>query len=103
MCNRGAVDITNATGPPATARRPVLEMVDLDGFADRVPAAISIGEQQRNAAGADGVFSTIRRAAGDGTSCLIATHNEELLEYADRVVAIRDGRVEAVQRVEATP
>jgi ABC-type lipoprotein export system ATPase subunit len=51
----------------------------------------------RNAAWAGGVFSTIRRAAGEGTSCLIPTHNEELLEYADRVVGIRDGRVEAVQ------
>lgn len=104
----------------------LLEELGLLAFADRVPAEISIGEQQRtglaralvlrpkllladeptghqDADWAAGVFATIRRAAAEGTSCLIATHNEELLGYADRIVGIRDGRLERVLHADARP
>lgn len=104
----------------------LLEELGLLAFADRVPAEISIGEQQRtglaralvlrpkllladeptghqDADWAAGVFATIRRAAAEGTSCLIATHNQELLGYADRIVGIRDGRLERVLHADARP
>jgi putative ABC transport system ATP-binding protein len=104
----------------------LLEGLGLAAFADRVPAEISIGEQQRtglaralvlgpkllladepaghqDADWAAGVFATIRRAAAEGTSCLVATHNQELLGYADGIVGIRDGRLEPVRHTDARP
>ena len=104
----------------------LLEALGLAAFADRVPAEVSIGEQQRtglaralvlrpklvladeptghqDADWATGVFATIRRAAKEGTSCLIATHNQELLGYADRIVGIRDGRLERVRHPDTRP
>jgi putative ABC transport system ATP-binding protein len=94
----------------------LLEALGLAGLARRPPAEISIGEQQRAALAralvlqprllladeptghqdeesAKAVFGAIRRAAGDGTACVVATHNREFVAFADRVLAIRDGRV----------
>jgi ABC-type lipoprotein export system ATPase subunit len=96
----------------------------LDGYGDRTPGEISIGEQQRtglaralaltprllladeptghqDAGWAKGVFEVIRAAAEDGTACLVATHNQELLQYADRIVGIHDGHLEDVAHDEA--
>lgn len=95
----------------------------LDGYADRAPGEISIGEQQRtglaraialtpkllladepsghqDAGWAKGVFKVIRSAAEDGTACLVATHNQELLQYADKIVGIHDGRLADVAHEE---
>ena len=97
----------------------LLKNLGLGGYAHRAPAEISIGEQQRtglaralalsprllladeptghqDAVWAKGVFKVLRRAAQEGTACLVATHNRELLQYADRIVGIRDGRLEDV-------
>jgi ABC-type lipoprotein export system ATPase subunit len=38
------------------------------------------------------VFEVLRKAAGRGTCCLVATHNEELAGYLDRIVSMADGR-----------
>ncbi len=85
-------------------------------MADRLPSESSLGEQQRVALGralvrrprlllADEptghqdedatavVRSPLRQAAAEGTACLIATHDPELLDIADRVVTLADGRV----------
>jgi putative ABC transport system ATP-binding protein len=98
----------------------LLADLGLDAYADRAPGEISIGEQQRtglaraialtprllladepsghqDAGWAKGVFKVIRAAAADGTACLIATHNQELLEYVDRIVGIHDGQLEDVE------
>jgi putative ABC transport system ATP-binding protein len=100
-------------------REPVEQLLvglGLDGFADRSPSEISLGEQQRTALAralvlrptlllADEptghqdegwgrvVLRTLRAAAHGGMSCLLATHNEEAIQFAGRVLAIRDGRV----------
>ena len=97
----------------------LLEALGLDTYSDRAPGEISIGEQQRtglaraialrprllladepsghqDAGWAKGVFQVIRSAAADGTACLVATHNQELLQYADRIVGIHDGQLEGV-------
>lgn len=94
----------------------LLADLGLDGYAERGPTEISIGEQQRtglaraialtpkllladepsghqDAGWAQGVFKVIRSAAAEGTSCLVATHNQELLQYVDRIVGIHDGRL----------
>ncbi len=42
---------------------------------------------------ARGVLRAIRFAAKEGTACLVATHHREAVQFADRVLAIRDGQV----------
>jgi len=39
------------------------------------------------------VLRTLRRAADAGTTSLVATHNEEVLKYVDRILAITDGEL----------
>ena len=81
---------------------------------DRLPAEVSLGEQQRAALAralvaspallladeptghqdsvwARGVMRALRNACVEGTSCLVATHNPEVLRYVDRILGIRDG------------
>jgi putative ABC transport system ATP-binding protein len=95
----------------------LLRMFGLDELHDRAPAEVSLGEQQRTALAralllkpklilADEptghqdegwgkrVLAGLGAAARDGTCCLIATHNQEAMKYARRVLAIRDGRIE---------
>lgn len=83
---------------------------------DRLPAEVSLGEQQRTALAralvtspallladeptghqdsvwARGVMRTLRNACLEGTACLVATHNPEVLRYVDRILGIRDGHL----------
>jgi putative ABC transport system ATP-binding protein len=92
----------------------LLSMFGLAELADRQPWEISIGEQQRAALAralvlvprlllADEpighqdeswggrVLKAIRLVAERGVSCLVASHNPEAMEIADRVLRIRDG------------
>jgi putative ABC transport system ATP-binding protein len=92
----------------------LIEALGLGALAHRLPSEVSLGEQQRTAlaralvlrpavlladeptghqdAGwSTGVFNAIRAAAAEGTACLIATHNHEVLRFTNRVVAIADG------------
>jgi putative ABC transport system ATP-binding protein len=93
----------------------LLEDLGLAHLQMRYPKETSVGEQQRTAlaralvlsprlvladepAGhqdrgfSNRVFEVLRKAAGRGTCCLIATHNEELAGYLDRIVSMTDGR-----------
>ena len=103
----------------------LLELLGLTDVADRLPSETSLGEQQRAALGralvlgprlllADeptshqdgawtkGVLSALRHASEGGTACLLATHHRATVRYADRVLAIRDGRVEEVDPADLT-
>ena len=94
----------------------LLEEFGLTEMADRVPSETSVGQQQRTAlaralvlsprllladepsghqdAGwANGVFDALRRAAMDGTCCLVATHNEDVAEFLDEIYSMKDGRL----------
>ena len=94
----------------------LMDDLGLAQFADRAPTEVSLGEQQRtglaralvcaprllladeptghqDAVWGRGVLRTLRRAADAGTTSLIATHNEEVLKYVDRVLAIKDGHL----------
>lgn len=96
----------------------LMRSLGVEHVAPRLPDECSLGEQQRTALAralvlsprllladeptghqdetfADAVFETLRTAAADGTSCFVATHNRELVAFADRVLAIRDGRLSA--------
>jgi putative ABC transport system ATP-binding protein len=88
----------------------------LTDLRDRIPAEVSLGEQQRAALAralvaspallladeptghqdsvwARGVMRALRNACSEGTACLVATHNPEVLRYVDRILGIRDGRL----------
>jgi putative ABC transport system ATP-binding protein len=104
----------DAAGRSAAAA--LLERFGLDGYAGRAPAEVSLGERQRAAVAramvlepsvlladepsghqdadwAARLFQAFRWIAGNGTSCLVATHSEEFLKLVDRVATMRDGRV----------
>ena len=95
----------------------LLESLGLEALQARYPKETSIGEQQRTALARalvlspsllladepsghqdstfhERVFATLRRAAGRGTCCMVATHNEEAAPHLDRVVHISDGRLQ---------
>jgi ABC-type lipoprotein export system ATPase subunit len=94
----------------------LLEGLGLDALQDRYPRETSVGEQQRAALaralvlspllmladeptghqdrGWTGrVFNAVRRMAGDGTACLLATHDEDVIRFLDRVLSMSDGEL----------
>jgi len=46
------------------------------------------------------VLDVIRRATSSGTAMLLATHDQGVVEIADRVPAMEDGRVREAMRAE---
>lgn len=95
-----------------------LERFNLARYRERAPAELSLGEQQRlavaramvvrprllladeptghqDAGSAELLYTAFRGVAAAGSACLVATHSEEFLDRADRVVAMRDGRLAA--------
>jgi putative ABC transport system ATP-binding protein len=96
----------------------LLEQLGLAELADRPPQETSIGQQQRTALGRalslapsvlladeptshqdagwrDAVWQLLVEAAATGTSCLIATHEEEAAELATRVWRVDGGVIGA--------
>ncbi len=94
----------------------LLERFGLSALAERLPAEGSLGEQQRAALAralvrrprllladeptghqdedwSKGVAVALRSACAEGSACLLATHNAELLDFADRVLSLHDGRL----------
>jgi putative ABC transport system ATP-binding protein len=99
-----------------TAATGLLARLGLAGNGDRLPAEVSLGERQRAALAramvvgprllladeptghqdadwATAVFEALRALAGQGSCCLVATHSEEFLALADRVLTITDGQL----------
>jgi putative ABC transport system ATP-binding protein len=95
----------------------LVESLGLTPLQFRYPKETSIGEQQRTGLARalvlaprlvladepsghqdrsfhDRVFATLRRAASRGTTCLVATHNEQAAPHLDLVVHISDGRLQ---------
>jgi putative ABC transport system ATP-binding protein len=100
----------------------LIEGFGLNDLSGRPPSEVSLGEQQRTALArafvlrpklllADeptghqdaqwgkAVLRGIRMAAREGTACLVASHNPEILGYIDRLLAIRDGRIRERRRI----
>jgi putative ABC transport system ATP-binding protein len=92
----------------------LIDALGLRSLQDRYPKEVSVGEQQRaglaralvlsprllladeptghqNAEWAEAMFGTLREGTMKGTSCLAASHDEALLRYVDRVLAMSDG------------
>jgi len=115
---------------PARARERAAELLASVGLGERMthrPAALSGGEQQRCAVAralvhqpavvladeptgnldhgngemvADVLFRLVREREA---AVLLVTHNRQLASRADRVLLLRDGRLEPVPAVEALP
>ena len=89
----------------------LLERLDLGAVGGRLPEETSLGEQQRaavaralllrpaavladeptshqDAARAAGVVAALRRAADEGAAVLVSSHEPEVIDAADRVVAL---------------
>lgn len=94
----------------------LLAQVGLEGFGDRAVQQLSGGEQQRvsicralapqpallladeptgslDSASGTAVLELLRQIAAAGTAVVMATHNEQALKYAARVVRISDGQI----------
>ena len=110
---RVASDLVDGAASEAQAR---LKDVGLGSLADRFPSELSGGQQQRVAiaralakkphllladepTGAldqetgEQVVSLLRDAARAGTAVVVVTHDEDMVQFADRVIRLRDGRV----------
>jgi putative ABC transport system ATP-binding protein len=100
-----------------TRARDLLDLLGLGDKAGEVPAVLSGGQRQRlaiaralaneptllladeptGALDTDGgreVLELFKRLHADGQTILLVTHNDEVAEAADRIVRMRDGRVE---------
>lgn len=107
---------TGVGAEPSERIDSLISDLGLAELKDRLPAEISLGEQQRTALAralitspallladeptghqdsvwARGVMRTLRSACIEGTACLVATHNPEVLRYVDRILGIRDGHL----------
>ncbi|MBK5269072.1 MAG: ABC transporter ATP-binding protein [Acidimicrobiia bacterium] len=114
---------------PALARELAeksLDEVELGGMADRYPDQLSGGEQQRVAiarglvgprsvlladeptgaldeATSESILKLIRSRCDAGAAALLVTHEPAYAAWADRVVRLRDGRVEGISVRSKTP
>jgi len=106
--------------PAETRARDLLDLLGVGDKADELPAVLSGGQRQRlaiaralaneptllladeptGALDTDGgreVLELFRRLHDDGQTILMVTHSAEVAAGADRIVHMRDGRVEADQ------
>jgi putative ABC transport system ATP-binding protein len=103
-----------------------LEEVDMEGMADRYPDQLSGGEQQRVAiarglvgsrsvlladeptgaldeATSESILKLLRSRCDAGAAALMVTHEPAYAAWADRVVRLRDGRIEGISERTKTP
>jgi putative ABC transport system ATP-binding protein len=103
-----------------------LEEVEMGGMADRYPDQLSGGEQQRVAiarglvgprsvlladeptgaldeATSESILKLLRSRCDAGAAALLVTHEPAYAAWADRVVRLRDGRIEGISERTKTP
>lgn len=103
-----------------------LASVELEGLADRFPDQLSGGQRQRVAIArglvgerallladeptgaldevtAEGVMAILRKQCDAGAAALLVTHDPSLAAWGDRVIRLRDGRIDSVSVRPDTP
>ena len=103
--------------PAETRARDMLDLLGLGDKAKELPGVLSGGQRQRlaiaralaneptllladeptgalDSAGGHEVLELFKRLHGDGQTIMMVTHNDEVATPADRIVHMRDGRVE---------
>jgi putative ABC transport system ATP-binding protein len=117
-----AAAIAGAPRKVAEARaRSLLDLLGLAEYADDAPGVLSGGQRQRlaiaralaneptllladeptgalDSAGGMEVLELCRRLHDGGQTILLVTHDQRVAEAAERVVAMRDGRIRSVAR-----
>ncbi len=112
--------------PAETRARDMLDLLGLGDKAKEMPGVLSGGQRQRlaiaralaneptllladeptgalDSAGGHEVLELFKRLHGDGQTIIMVTHNQEVADAADRIVHMRDGRVESDNRAGAPP
>ena len=112
--------------PAETRARDMLDLLGLGDKAKEMPGVLSGGQRQRlaiaralaneptllladeptgalDSAGGHEVLELFKRLHGDGQTIIMVTHNQEVADAADRIVHMRDGRVESDSRADAPP
>ncbi len=109
-----------------TMAEKALEEVEMGGMADRYPDQLSGGEQQRVAiargligqrsvlladeptgaldeATSESILKLLRSRCDAGAAALMVTHEPAYAAWADRVIRLRDGRVEGISERAKSP
>jgi putative ABC transport system ATP-binding protein len=109
-----------------TRARDMLDLLGLGDKAKEMPGVLSGGQRQRlaiaralaneptllladeptgalDSAGGHEVLELFKRLHGDGQTIIMVTHNQEVADAADRIVHMRDGRVEGDGEAAAAP
>ena len=112
--------------PAETRARDMLDLLGLGDKAKEMPGVLSGGQRQRlaiaralaneptllladeptgalDSAGGHEVLELFKRLHGDGQTIIMVTHNQEVADAADRIVRMRDGRVESDDRIASAP
>lgn len=102
----------------------LMQQLDIAHLSDRLPAAASLGEQQRicaaralimdpmviladeptgnqDASRRGKVFDALRDVASRGGACLVATHDPHVIDHCDRILRMHDGEIESDERIAA--
>jgi putative ABC transport system ATP-binding protein len=109
--------------PAETRARDLLDLLGLGDKAKEAPGLLSGGQRQRlaiaralaneptllladeptgalDSEGGHEVLELFKRLHSDGQTIIMVTHNEEVAAAADRIVRMRDGRVESSEPVD---
>jgi putative ABC transport system ATP-binding protein len=104
--------------PAETRARDLLDLLGLGDKASEAPGLLSGGQRQRlaiaralaneptllladeptgalDSEGGHEVLELFKRLHADGQTIVMVTHNEEVAAAADRIVRMRDGRIES--------
>jgi putative ABC transport system ATP-binding protein len=110
--------------PAETRARDLLDLLGLGDKAAEAPGLLSGGQRQRlaiaralaneptllladeptgalDSEGGHEVLELFKRLHSDGQTIIMVTHNQEVADAADRIVRMRDGRIESGSSVDA--